>query len=94
MESKYPIMERYKPDLSQYSVDESIIRQFFSDTLTISKCKWEDLVAELEHLKNANSRNFDHIQDVYECLSLQRTFVTSPQEIKYEVIENNPICPR
>ncbi|RYP09924.1 hypothetical protein DL764_000966 [Monosporascus ibericus] len=82
MESKYPVMERYKPALSRYNIGEPTIRQFFSDTLKIPKCKWEDFVVELEHLKNANSRNSDHIRGVYERLKRQRTFGISAEDIQ------------
>ncbi|RYP73467.1 hypothetical protein DL771_003639 [Monosporascus sp. 5C6A] len=82
MESKYPVMERYKQALSRSNIDGPTIRQFFSDTLQVPKCKWEDFVVELEHLKNANSRNFDHIRGVYERLKRQRIFGISAQELK------------
>ncbi|RYP23520.1 hypothetical protein DL765_001034 [Monosporascus sp. GIB2] len=82
MESKYPIMELYKPALSQSNIEEPTIRQFFSDTLKIPRCKWQDFVVELEHLKNVNSRNSDHIRGVYERLKRQRAFGISAQEIK------------
>ncbi|RYP49446.1 hypothetical protein DL768_004856 [Monosporascus sp. mg162] len=82
MESKYPVMERYKPALSQSNIGEPTIRQFFSETLKIPKCKWGDFLVELEHLKNANSRNSDHIRGVYERLKRLRTFGISALEIK------------
>ncbi|RYP57689.1 hypothetical protein DL769_009334 [Monosporascus sp. CRB-8-3] len=82
MESKYPVMERYKPALSRSNIDEPTIRQFFSNTLKVSKCKWGDFVVELEHLKNADSRNSDHIRGVYERLKRQRIFGISAEEIK------------
>ncbi|RYO82881.1 hypothetical protein DL762_006402 [Monosporascus cannonballus] len=82
MESKHPVMERYKQALSQSNIGEPTIRQFFGDTLKIPGCKWEDFVVELEHLKNEESRNSDHIREVYERLKRQRTFGISAQEIK------------
>ncbi|RYP79019.1 hypothetical protein DL770_006764 [Monosporascus sp. CRB-9-2] len=82
MESKYPVMERYKPALWRSNIGETTIRQFFSDTLKVPECKWEDFVVELEHLKNENSRNSDHIREVYERLKYQTTFGISAEEIK------------
>lgn len=84
MKSKYPLMELYKPALSQSNIGESTIRQFFSDTLKIPKCKWEDFVEELKYLKRGNSRDFDHIRVVYERLKRKNVFGISAEEMKYD----------
>jgi hypothetical protein len=68
MESKIPLKPRCK--LIGVNAEDPAITSFFCETLGIPNVTWQDLVDELEHIQELESKDvsFSNVYDIYRLL--------------------------
>ena len=68
MQSLSPLGALYNGMFPEHGTDFMTLKLFFTDTLGVPNCSWEDYIGELEHLRKENCENYNHIRSVYSNL--------------------------
>ena len=68
MATKHSLARLYQSRFPGFSSDHSILASFFSETLKIPNCGWEDLISEIRHFKSSEFNDLDRISMLYKAL--------------------------
>lgn len=79
MATKASLKHRYMSVLDEEQ--SGLLPRFFKQTLKIPAASWKDIVAELEHLRDSFSEDFDRILSLYEYLN-NATSVTEAESLR------------
>ncbi|KZF20943.1 hypothetical protein L228DRAFT_223072 [Xylona heveae TC161] len=63
MMTKYSLKHQYTPLLSKHHMN--LLPHFFQHTIGLSGASWTDLTGELEHLRDNDCQDFDHVLSLY-----------------------------
>ena len=70
--TKHSLEKLYAHHFQKFNEDHSSLANFFSKTLEIPNCNWEQLVEEVRAFKSSDCTDFDRISMLYECLDKER----------------------
>lgn len=69
MTTKYSLAAIYSRTFPKFEENRSQLSSFFSRSLGIPDCSWEDLVEEIRDFKSSENTDFDRISELYTCLN-------------------------
>ncbi|RYO86238.1 hypothetical protein DL764_009033 [Monosporascus ibericus] len=82
MQTKYPVLTRYKDRFSTYKGDLLKLEKFSRDTLSIPTCSWESIIEELKFLKGYACTESGRIHSLYQHLSRMKMDDNSIELVK------------
>ena len=69
MVSKHSLARLYENRFKRlFEEDHAALCAFFTQTLQVPNCTWEDLVREIQDFKSSKCTDFDRIRSLYKCL--------------------------
>ncbi|RYP77160.1 hypothetical protein DL770_007110 [Monosporascus sp. CRB-9-2] len=82
MQTKYPVLTRYKDTFSTYKDDLLKLEKFFRVALSIPTCSWESIIEELKFLKGYTCIESGRIHSLYQHLSRMKMDDNSIELVK------------
>ncbi|KAK3684086.1 hypothetical protein B0T22DRAFT_385008 [Podospora appendiculata] len=70
LRAKHSLVPLYSATFGhKFATDRSTLANFFSSTLKIRNCTWEDIVDDIRAFRNRKETDFDRIAALYTCLA-------------------------
>ncbi|RYP39352.1 hypothetical protein DL767_002263 [Monosporascus sp. MG133] len=82
IQTKYPVLTRYKDTFLTYKDDLLKLEKFFRVTLSIPTCSWENIIEELKFLKGRACTESGRIRSLYQHLGRMKMDGNSAELVK------------
>ena len=82
MTTKHALAALYADHFENLDQDGSNLARFFSKTLELRNCGWDDIINEIKDFQKSKSADFDRIHKLYKCLADMDFTGTSAEKLK------------